>query len=183
MSATNCIELDLACTFAPCRRLNPFHRVLLRAVETFPVGARPGFDELAQRLRLGERVFLDQAWKDIQAFCATDDDDFMQSRLSVAGEEALRAGWFIAGEQTVRRHTLYFRRDDGCAVQAERMEFAVVRAVRMPPAWSKQLTTERIAEVLAAQKPQERLQPGERLIALAADWSTAQEVRKAGLHH
>lgn len=173
------IEVAVDCTVAPCRRLNPFHWALLRALEVFVPGARPGFDELARRLRIGERAFLDEAWKEIVASRATDDDDFAQARLSVTGDEAMRAGWFVIGALTTRRHTLYFQREDGSPLRAERFEFKTVRDVRKPPAWGARLTIEHVVEALAEQKSRDRLQPGERVVAISVDWSGAQEVKPA----
>ncbi len=173
------IEVAVDCTVAPCRRLNPFHWALLRALGVFAPGTRPGFDELAHRLRVGERAFLDEAWKELRTYRATDDGDFAQARLSVAGEEAMGAGWFVIGAEAVRRHTLYFDKADGSPLRAERFEFKAVRDVRRPPAWSAGLTPDRVMEALALQKPGARLQPGERLVAINVDWSDAQEVRSS----
>lgn len=171
------IEVTVICTVAPCRRMNPFHRALLRALEIFAGGARPGFDELARRMQVGERAFLDEAWKELKTWRAVDDDDFMQARVSEAGAEALRTGWFETGERTVQRRVLYLKREDGSALRAERFEFAVVRAVKKPPAWSGGLTVARVAELLAERPVKERVKPGERLVAVDVDWTTAQEVR------
>lgn len=179
-TANTYIEVAVDCTLAPCRRLNPFHWALLRALEVFAPGTRPGFDELAQRLRVGERAFLDEAWKEIRGYRATDDGDFAQARLSVAGEEAMHAGWFVIGPAAVRRHTLYFNKADGSPLRAERFEFKAVRDVRRPPVWATGLTMERVVEALELQKPRERLQPGERVVAISADWADAQEVRECG---
>ena len=178
MTSENYIELAIDCTRAPCRTFNPFHWALLRAVELFPPGARPGFDELSLRLRIGERAFLDEAWKDVLRHRATDDDDFVQARLSVAGGEAMRTGRFVLGEPVVRRHVLYFRSTDGGVLRIEKFEFSVVRDVRRPPSWGLALTTDRIADALSVQKPQEGLQPGEQILEFSADWSSAQEVRR-----
>lgn len=171
------VEVTVMCTVALGRTLSPFHWVVLRALEVFAPGARPGLDELATRLHVGERAFLDEAWKDVTRWRATDDNDFAQARVSVSGEEAMGAGWFVIGEPTVRRHTLYFAKDDGSALRSERFELRVVRDVRRAPAWSGELTPERVAEALAAQKPGARLQPGERMVAVSVEWAGAQEVR------
>lgn len=180
MTTKTYIEVAVDCTVAPCRRVSPFHWALLRALEMFAPGARPGFDELALRLRVGERVFLDEAWKEIMRWRAADDDDFAQARLSVAGDEAIRSDWFVTGASAVRRHLLYFSREEGSPLRAEHFEFKAMRDLRKPPTWSARLTTERVIEALAAQKPKERLQAGERVVACAVDWSTAREVRVGG---
>lgn len=171
------VEVTVVCTVAACRKLSPFHWAVLRALEVFAPGTRPGLDELAVWLHVGERVFLDEAWKDVTRWRATDDNDFAQARVSVSGEEAMSAGWFVMGEPTAHRHTLYFAKDDGSPLQAERFETKVVRDVRRAPAWSAELTPERVAEALAVQKPGARLQPGERVVAVDVEWSGAQEVR------
>ncbi len=171
------VEVTVVCTIATCRTLSPFHWAVLRALEVFAPGARPGLDELAARLHVGERAFLDEAWTDVTRWRATDDNDFAQARVSVAGEAAMRAGWFVVGEPTVHRHTLYFEKEDGVPLRAERFEMKVVRDLRRPPAWSAELTLERVAEALALQRPAARLQPGERVVAVDAEWAGAQEVR------
>jgi hypothetical protein len=170
-------EVTVVCAVAPCRKMNPFHWAVLRALEVFAPGARPGLDELAARLQLGERAFLDEAWKDVTRWRATDDDDFSQARISVAGEEAMRAGWFVIGEPESHRHTLYFAKEDGSPLRGERFELKFLRDVRKPPAWSATLTPERVAAALVAQKPGARLQPGERLVSICVGWDSAQEMR------
>jgi hypothetical protein len=67
---------------------------------------------------------------------------------------------------------LYFAKEDGASLRAERFETKVVRDVRRPPAWSAELTPERVAEALG-------LQAGERVVAVSAEWTGAQEVRVA----
>jgi hypothetical protein len=171
------VEVTVVCTVAPCRKLNPFHWAVLRALQVFAPGARPGLDELAARLHLGEPAFLDEAWKDLTRWRATDDDDFAQARVSFAGEEAMRAGWFVIGAEAVRRHTLYFAKEDGRPLRAERFELKVVRDLRRPPEWSAQLTPERVEDVLAGQRLQEKVLPGERVVAVSPEWAGAQEVR------
>jgi hypothetical protein len=151
--------------------------VLLRVLEAFVPGARPGFDELALKLRIGERAFLDEAWKELTRWRATDDNDFAQARVSTSGGEALRTGWFTVGDKTTRRHLLYFEKEDGRPLEMERFELKIMRDVRRPPTWNGLLTPERVAEALALQKPTERAQPGERVMAVSADWAGAQEVR------
>lgn len=174
---TLCIEVTVACTLARYRTLSPFHWAVLRALELFPPGTRPGFDELAARLRIGERLFLEEAWKDVARWRATDDDAFAVARVSVSGSEALRSGWFVLGEPTVRRHTLYFAKDDGAPLTTNRFSLTTVRDVRRPPGWGGTLTPARVQEALALQKPNERVRPGERVTAIDAEWESAQEVR------
>lgn len=171
------VEVTVVCTVARCRTMSPFHWALLRTLELFAPGTRPGMGELAARLHVGERVFLEEAWKDLTRWRATDDDDFAQARVSVSGEAAMRAGWFVIGEATARRHALYFAKEDGAPLRAERFATTVVRDVRRAPAWSAELTPERVAEALAVQKPAASVQPGERVVAVSVEWEGAQEVR------
>lgn len=164
------IELPATCAVAACRRLNPFHRALLRALEVFAPGTRPGFGELARRMMILEPVFLMQAWAELVAWRATDADDFAVAGWSVAGEEAVRSGWCVVGERTTRRVTLYLRREDGVPMGAETFEFAAGRALRSRPEWCGRGMAGRIA---AAINPA----PGERVVAFAADWDSAREGR------
>lgn len=171
------LEVTVVCTVARCRRLSPFHWAVLRTLEVFAPGTRPRMDELAARLHVGERAFLDEAWADVTRWRATDDNDFAQARVSVTGEEAMRAGWFVTGEPGVQRHVLYFAKADGEPLRAERFEMKGGRDVRRAPAWSDELTPGRVMEALVAQKPGARLQPGERVVAIDVEWEGAQETR------
>jgi hypothetical protein len=164
------IELPVTCTVAPCRRLNPFHRALLRALEVFPPGTRPGFGELARRMVILEPVFLMQAWAELVAWRATDADDFAVAAWSVAGEEAARSGWCVVGERETRRATLYLRREDGASMGAETFEFVAARALRARPEWCGRGMAGRIAASIA-------LAPGERVVGFSADWDAAREGR------
>lgn len=167
------IELPVSCTVAPCRRLNPFHRALLRALEVFPPGARPGFGELARRMMILEPVFLLQAWAELVAWRATDADDFAVAAWSVAGEEAARSGWCVVGERETRRVTVYLRREDGVPMGAEKFEFAAGRPLRTRPEWCGRGMAGRIAASI-------KLSPGERVVAFSADWDAASEGRAEG---
>ncbi|MBC8011813.1 MAG: hypothetical protein H7067_17135 [Burkholderiales bacterium] len=164
------IELPVVCTVAPCRRLNPFHRALLRVLEVFPPGARPGFGELAGRMMILEPVFLLQAWSELVAWRATDADDFAVAAWSVAGEEAARSGWCVVGERETRRTTVYLRREDGGPMSADTFEFTEERPLRTRPEWCGRGMASRIAASI-------KLAPGERVVSFAADWDAAREGR------
>jgi hypothetical protein len=118
-------ETTLLVTVAMARPANPFHRVLGRVLETFPPGRRPELEELTRRLCIGEPAFLAQAWSELVAWRASDADDFGAARLSRAGEESLRRGWFAVGEKTTRRVTLVLARDE--VLDAGRIEAELTR--------------------------------------------------------
>jgi hypothetical protein len=115
------VETTLLVTVTQARPVNPFHRLLGRVLEKFLPGRRPELEELTRRLCIGEPAFLAQAWSELVAWRATDADNFGAARLSMAGEETLRRGWFAVGEKTTRRIVLTVAR-------GERMDAARVEA-------------------------------------------------------
>ncbi len=177
MKPLHFIELPVGMTIARCRRANPFHWALLKALRVFVPGARPDFDRLAERLRILERSFLDRAWAEIRELKAADDDDFAQAKLTALGEEALVSRYFTLGEPDLRMQSLYFNKQTGEILRAAKFEVAVGHAVRAKPAWSEQLNAEQICAALAVQAPKQALKSDERLLAFSLHWQEAQEVK------
>jgi hypothetical protein len=170
-----CIEVPVDYTVAACSPAHPFHWALLRALTDFPASGRPGFPELAERLRFSEPAFLDRAWSELGSYGAVTSSDFALAEINHIGTEALRLGYFVNGRILSRQASLYFsRRGDRCV---ERKDFEVVGStpIKEPPPWSKLLTIERIREALQFQMPDRMPRPEERILEFTVRWNDATE--------
>lgn len=114
MSREILLELPVTLRLQRLRRANPFHWALLRALQLFPAGKRPPLEEFVGRLCLGEKTFLEEAWRELLEFHAVDDPDFQQAGLSMEGREALAKGWFPLGAAVEQVRFLCFRSDGEC---------------------------------------------------------------------
>lgn len=177
MSHPSLIEVPVVCTLSAARRLTPFHWVLLEALETFPAGSRPSIERLAERLRVGERAFLDEAWRELAGFRAVDADGFSSARRGVAGDMALARGWFPAGPSTLERRPVFFRRDDGEPVPLANVELISGPLLSAIPTWGRAMAAEAWGAAVETVHPAERGPVGLRVLAAEPDWKSAREVR------
>lgn len=91
-------RVAVRCLVARVARLAPFHWALLRALQLFPAGARPGLPALAARLRVMETAFLEDAWAELCAWHLVDDREFAQARPTAKAVDSLREGWVALSE-------------------------------------------------------------------------------------
>ncbi len=97
-------RVSVRCLIARVARLDPFHWALLRALQLFPAGARPGLPVLAARMRVMETAFLEDAWADLCEWHLVDDREFAQARPTAKAVDSLGDGWVAlseVGERTV----------------------------------------------------------------------------------
>lgn len=170
-----CIEVPVDYSVAACAPAHPFHWALLRTLTDFPPSRRPDLPGLAERLRVGEPAFLEQAWSELGSHGAVTSSDFARAEINAVGTEALRLGYFVSGRIATRQASLYFsRRGDRCV---ERKDFEVVAGVplQQPPPWARALTAQRIHEALRHQSPAALPAPGERIVEFTPRWSEATE--------
>lgn len=175
MAEINCIEIPVDYSVAACSRANPFHWALLTAVHSFPVGARPDFSAIAERLKFYEPAFLSQAWTELGAEAAVTGDDFDAAELTEVGVEALRIGYFLTSPVDTRRVSLVFGvRGDRCI---ERREFDLLQGNKLqrPPVWAPSLRLEHILNAMSHQTPLQLPVEGERIIEFKLLWDEAFE--------
>lgn len=175
MTEINCIEVPVDYSVAACARANPFHWALLKAVQSFPVGSRPSFSEIAERLHFHEPAFLVQAWTELCEDAAVSTTEFENTDLTEIGTEALRTGYILKSPIDPRRVTLVFSaRGDRCI---ERREFEIVLGARLqrPPVWSNNLNLDAIMNAMSHQMPLQLPTDGERIIEFKILWEEAHE--------
>ena len=176
MTQVTHIELPVDFSVVRCRRVNPFHWALLKALRSFVPGARPNFETLAQRLRIIEPSFLTRAWVEIRELKGADDDDFAQARLSALGEAALETHSFVLGEPELHSQKLYFKKADAEPVPGASFEVSAPRNLKAKPEWGDKFGAEEIADALAKQTPGQALRRDERIQSFTLRWQEAQEV-------
>jgi len=137
---TDLIEVPVHYQAVPLRPLSPFHWALLRALQAFAPGRRPDLDELTRRLEIGAPVFLNEAWRDLLGWRTVDDPIFAQARLTLEGEEALRAGACPLGPAVAGSRRLYFSSEGEWLVPARAGAARLVAPLNTLPAWSGQVT-------------------------------------------
>ena len=175
MTEVNCVEIPLDYSVAACSRANPFHWALLTAIPSFPVGARPDFAAIAERLNFYEPAFLSQAWTELCSEAAVTGDDFGTAELTDVGTEALRIGYFLKSPVDTRRVSLVFGvRGDRCI---ERREFDLIQGnkLQQPPVWASNLKLENILNAMSHQMPLQLPVEGERIIDFKLLWDEAIE--------
>jgi hypothetical protein len=202
MAQLPAIEISCSYTVVDAVPLNPFAWAILRALRDFPVGSRPGFDLLSEKLRIGDASFIEQAWEEcvswglvIASSTAPRPEKaevrhgfrplifapltFQHAEINQEGEQAMARG-YIAQGRPVRRtgEALYFLLFDGAVVNW-RANFSVKgQASAKKPIWADSLTPARITEAIAAQYKDEstHIASNQRIESLSIDWGDSRQV-------
>lgn len=160
MKHASAIELPVRCRIVRARRLTPLHWALLRALQAFPAGNRPTFEEFAARISLSDSGFLKGAWEELLAHHAIDTSQFQEASLTIEGQDALRQGYLPQGqpEEQLRYlhldphgHPLLFRPRPATAAPASIKNTEAPGQPAPPsalPTWKPQLTPELLASHL-----------------------------------
>jgi hypothetical protein len=205
MAQLPAIEISCSYTVVEAVALNPFAWAILRALRDFPVGSRPGFDLLSEKLRIGDTSFIEKAWEEcvswhlVVASPATPKPDkpevrhgflrgfvppppltFQYADIKPEGEQAMSRGYIVQG-RPIRRtgEALYFLLRDGAVVNWKE-HFSVAGHSPVPkPKWADSLTPARIAEAIASQFEDEsrHIAPNQRLEFVSVDWEESRQVR------
>jgi hypothetical protein len=184
--------------------LSPFAWAILRALRDFPVGSRPSFDLLSEKLRIGDASFVERAWEEcvswhlVVASSATPQPEksevrhgfsrlhapsppltFQYAEINQEGEQAMSRGYIVQG-RPIRRtgETLYFLLHDGAVVNW-REHFSVTgHSPVQRPKWADSLTPTRIAEAIAAQFTDDsrHIAATQRLDFTSVDWQASRQV-------
>lgn len=173
MTAHSCLRLPVRYRKVPARRANPFHWALLEALRVFPSSARPTLDELALRLCLDDKAFLEKAWSELKDFQAVNAGDFGQAELSAEGTETLASGYFHLGPVVEKTVALLLNPQDGSSAYAALPKNPQATALPLPPVWAATLDQGQLADTL---RRQENLRRDERLLSLRCFWDKAELV-------
>lgn len=176
MKTTHYFEVPVTIEVQRVRRMNPFHWALLRAIQVFANTRRPGFEEMAGRLCIGEAAFLEDAWRDLCEFHAVDAREFSEAGLTMEGEVALQNGFFPLGMGSERKHNLYFSRTGEAVFPDTDGTPGASPAFADLPKWSGQLTCERIERLLRKQDGAATLGSDDRVVRVQAAWNAAREM-------
>lgn len=204
MAQLPAIEVSCSYTVVDAAPLSPFAWAVLRTIKSFSPGARPHFELLSEKLRIGDRSFLDQGWEECvsgKLVTAKYDEPpsdlaerthpffgggrkwhpltFNDCQINTQGEHALTFGYIIHGNPVRRSgEALYFLLHDGAVVKwKDRFHVTPVSPAKKPK-WADTLTPARIVEAIAAQSENlaRHITNGKRIESLAIDWAESRQV-------
>jgi hypothetical protein len=197
--------VELVCSFSTVetKPLSPFVWVLLKALETFPPGSRPEFDQLAEKLAFKDTHYLNDAWRDVIMFklCECGEGqktepndnfffvrrpgpepiDFEYARITESGLAALNDGFIRNGQPRKRTgEALYFTLRDGSPITHWKAHYEPKETGRLnPPNWADRITEKTIKEALKFQRESEdeHIHENEQIFNLEIHWEESRRVK------
>lgn len=181
MAKLPAVEVSCSYTVVETTPLSPFVWALLRALQVFPSGARPGFEELAIKLNIGELSFVEQAWAECldQDLVSTTIQDFQSAELNSNGHTAIARGYVVVGAPRRREgETLYFRLRDGDVIKWQAHFTVTEHKSLVKPKWGDGLTEQHLAQAVNAQSGNEsrHITAQQRIEFLTIDWAESRQV-------
>lgn len=194
--------VELVCSFSTIKTepLSPFVWLLLKALNTFPAGERPEFDQLAEKLAFRDSNYLSEAWSDTTKYrlCERGDGqpeepsprallfereriDFNYAKISDSGVAALNDGFIQKEPPRVRKgEVLYFALRDGSPITdwKDHYESKEIGSLHRPN-WADKITEKTIKETLKFQRESndEHIQPDEQIFDLVIHWEECRRVK------
>lgn len=173
---------EVVCSFKTVHTapLSPFVWALLKTLKVFRAGERPSWEELANKLAIGEASFLNDGWAEARNNNLADDAYFNGANVTVEGAQALEDGFIRIGETRCRnKEVVYFRLDDGEPIKWKETFEAKNLSALLRPKWAAKLNECLIRDALEVQResPDERIGAGEKIFDLEIHWEESSRVK------
>lgn len=173
---------EVVCSFKTVRTapLSPFVWALLKTLKVFEAGKRPGWEDLATKLAIGEASFFSEGWAELLANNLAVDAKFAVAEITSEGEQSLEDGFIRIGEPRCRtQEVVYFRLDNGEPINWKKDFEAKNHSKIIPPKWADKLNEDLIRKALEQQREStdERIGIDEKMFDLEIHWTASSRVK------